>query len=177
MLNCKWYESLRSWYILGYYRRRWGTGLALGYGLDDRGFESRHGLGIILFTTASIPALRPTQPSIQWVTGSLSLGVKVPRREADHSPPFSAEGKNAWSYTSTPPVRLHGLVLRDNFTFYPYRSVVVRSDWGQRLKISVRIAGLRAGIRTWDVWNMELDWLGSWLCLDYASEIKATCFW
>jgi hypothetical protein len=32
-------------------------------------------------------------------------------READHSPPFSAEVKNAWSYTSTPPIRLHGVVL------------------------------------------------------------------
>jgi hypothetical protein len=31
--------------------------------------------------------------------------------EADHSPPSSAEVKNAWSYTSTPPVRLHGVVL------------------------------------------------------------------
>jgi len=27
--------------------------------------------------------------------------VKRPEREADHSPPFSAEIKNAWSYTST----------------------------------------------------------------------------
>jgi hypothetical protein len=30
---------------------------------------------------------------IQWVTGSLSLGVKRPVREADHSPPYSAEVK------------------------------------------------------------------------------------
>jgi hypothetical protein len=29
-------------------------------------------------------------------------GIKRPRREADHSPPSSAEDKNAWSYTSTP---------------------------------------------------------------------------
>jgi len=28
-----------------------------------------------------------------------------------HSPPSSAEVKNAWSYTFTPPVRLHGVVL------------------------------------------------------------------
>jgi hypothetical protein len=34
--------------------------------------------------------------------GGISLGVKQPGREADHSPPFSAEVKNAWSYTSTP---------------------------------------------------------------------------
>jgi hypothetical protein len=29
-------------------------------------------------------------------------GVNLPGREADHSPPYSAEFKNAWSYTSTP---------------------------------------------------------------------------
>jgi hypothetical protein len=51
------------------------------------------------------------QPPIQWVSGTLSLGVKRPGREADHSPPSSAEVKNAWSYTSTTPVCLHGVVL------------------------------------------------------------------
>jgi hypothetical protein len=35
----------------------------------------------------------PTQPPIQWVPGDLSLGVKRPGREADHSPPSSAEVK------------------------------------------------------------------------------------
>jgi hypothetical protein len=38
-------------------------------------------------------------------------GVKRPGREADHSPPSSAEAKNAWSYTSTTPICLHGVVL------------------------------------------------------------------
>jgi hypothetical protein len=41
----------------------------------------------------------------------LSLGVKWPARESDHLPPSSAEVKNAWSYTSTPPIRLHDVVL------------------------------------------------------------------
>jgi len=36
------------------------------------------GLGIFLFTTASRPALGPTQPRIQWVPGALPLGVKPP---------------------------------------------------------------------------------------------------
>jgi hypothetical protein len=35
----------------------------------------------------------PTQPPIQWKTGALSLGVKRPGREADHSPPSSIEVK------------------------------------------------------------------------------------
>jgi hypothetical protein len=38
-------------------------------------------------------------------------GVKWPGREADHSRPSSAEVKNAWSYTSTLPIRFHGVVL------------------------------------------------------------------
>jgi hypothetical protein len=42
--------------------------------------------------------------------GSFS-GVKWPGREVDHSSPSSAEVKNAWSYKSTPPIRLHGVVL------------------------------------------------------------------
>jgi hypothetical protein len=53
----------------------------------------------------------PPQPPIQWVPGALFLEVKRPKRDADHSPPSSAEVKNKWSYTSTPPVRLHGVVL------------------------------------------------------------------
>jgi hypothetical protein len=53
----------------------------------------------------------PTQPPIQWVPGVLSLGVKRPVREDDHFPPSSAEVKNEWRYTSTPPVRLRGSPL------------------------------------------------------------------
>jgi hypothetical protein len=56
-----------------------------------------------LFSTASRPALGPTQPPIQWVQGALSSGVKQQGREADHSPPTSAEVKKMWIYTSIPP--------------------------------------------------------------------------
>jgi hypothetical protein len=37
--------------------------------------------------------------------------LKWPGREGDHSPPSSAEVKNAWCYTSPPPIRLPGVVL------------------------------------------------------------------
>jgi hypothetical protein len=40
---------------------------------------------------ASRPAQESTQPPILWVSGALSLGVKRPGREANHSPPSSAE--------------------------------------------------------------------------------------
>jgi hypothetical protein len=52
-------------------------------------FDSRRGLEIFLFTTASRTALGPTQPPIQWVPGALSLGIKRPGSEAPHSPPSS----------------------------------------------------------------------------------------
>jgi hypothetical protein len=75
------------------------------------GFDSRRELGTFLFTTASRTALGSTQPPVQWVPGALSVGVKRLEREADHSPPCSAEVQNAWGYTSTHPIRLHGVVL------------------------------------------------------------------
>jgi hypothetical protein len=56
-----------------------------------------------LFSTSSRPALGSTQPPIQWVPGALSLGVKRPGREANHSLPTSAEVKKMWIYTPTPP--------------------------------------------------------------------------
>jgi hypothetical protein len=86
------------------------AGIALGYGLSDRLFESRQGLGIFLFTAAFRPALGPTQPRIKGVPGAPSVGVKWSGREADHSPPTSAEIKKAWSYTSTPSICL-GVVI------------------------------------------------------------------
>jgi hypothetical protein len=56
-------------------RRQYSCGIDLGYGLDDWGFESRQGLGIFIFTTASRLDLEPTHPPIQLVTkGSFSGG-------------------------------------------------------------------------------------------------------
>jgi hypothetical protein len=68
---------------------RWATGWTMGGSRVD----SHRGLGIYLFTTASRTALGPTQSPIKWVPGALSLGVKRPGREADHSLPSSAEVK------------------------------------------------------------------------------------
>jgi len=67
--------------------------VVLSYGLDDGGFDSRQRMGVFLFTTASRPALGPTQHPVQWVSGALPLGVKRPGIEADHSPPPTAEIK------------------------------------------------------------------------------------
>jgi hypothetical protein len=66
---------------------RWATGWTFGV----LGLDSRQGLGISLFSTAYRTALGPTHSPIQWVPGAFSLGVKRLEREADHSPPSSAE--------------------------------------------------------------------------------------
>jgi hypothetical protein len=83
----------------------------MGWTIEVLGFYSRRGLGIFLLTTASRTALGPTQLPIQWVTGALSLGVKRLGHEADHSLLSTGKMKNEWSYTSPPPIRLHGVVL------------------------------------------------------------------
>jgi hypothetical protein len=73
---------LTQWYITGL-RAGW-SGVRVPVGATD-----------FFLTPASRPVLGPTQPPIQWVPGVLSLEVKRPGREADHSPPSSAEVKNA----------------------------------------------------------------------------------
>jgi len=68
-------------------------------------------LGFHILVSVSRPILGPTQPSIKCLPGVLPAGVKWPGLEADHSPSSSAEFKNAWRCTSTPPICLHGVVF------------------------------------------------------------------
>jgi hypothetical protein len=75
----------------------------------QRGWSSSPGrVKYFLFCAASRPALGLTQLPIQWVLRALSLGVKRPGRETDHSHPTSAEVKKMWIHF---PIRLHGVVL------------------------------------------------------------------
>jgi hypothetical protein len=91
--------------VIGFRSRDSVVGIATGYGLGNRGGRSSSPGRVknFLFSTSSTPALGPTQPPIQWVRRALSSGVKRPGREADHSPPISAEVKKMWIYTSPPP--------------------------------------------------------------------------
>jgi hypothetical protein len=88
------------------------VGTVLCYGLENRRsrvrFPARSGNFFhhrVQNDSGAHPASYPTG-----TRGSFP-GVKRPEREADHSPPSSVEVKNEWSYTFTPPVRLHCVVL------------------------------------------------------------------
>jgi hypothetical protein len=66
----------------------------LGYGLDDRGSRVQIPAGAGNFSHHRVQNGSGAHPAPnQWILGSLSLGVKRPGREADHSPPSSAEVK------------------------------------------------------------------------------------
>jgi hypothetical protein len=90
------------------------VGIAIGYGLDDRGVGVRVPVGSRIFSSPSCPdrLWGPlNQPPIQWVPGTLSPGVKRPGFEADHSPLTSAEAKKNLAIYIHSPIRLHGVVF------------------------------------------------------------------
>jgi hypothetical protein len=72
---------------------------ATGWMIGDRFLAE-----IFLFTKTFIPAVRPTQPHIQWVLGDISSGVKLPERVTSNSFPSSAEIKKARIYIATIPI-------------------------------------------------------------------------
>jgi hypothetical protein len=74
------------------------------------------GQEIALVSKVSRQGLGPSQR----VQEATSEGINRPGREANHSPPSSAEVKNARNYTSTPPyvfMAWCSIKHRDNFTF------------------------------------------------------------
>jgi hypothetical protein len=94
--------------------------------------------------------LRPTQPPVQWVLGSI-LWVKQPEFAVNHSPPSSAEVTNEWS-ASAPPVCLH-IVDRENFTF----------------------AGLGNGIQPYLFIHHLCHWTVAVILLKNVYELQAKC--
>jgi hypothetical protein len=69
--------------------------IIMGYGLDDRGSRVRFTAraGNVSLHHRFQNGSETTQPPIQWVLGALSLRLRRPRREADHSPLSSSEVK------------------------------------------------------------------------------------
>jgi hypothetical protein len=101
----KLFYAILSSPVTSWWSRDSSVGIATGYGLDDQGGGGSSSPGRVKnvhFSISSSPALGSTQPPIKWVAGALPPGVKRQGREADHSPPTSAEIKKMWIYTSTP---------------------------------------------------------------------------
>jgi hypothetical protein len=101
------------------------------------GFDSQQRQELFLHSTASRPALEPTQPLIQWVLGTLFSGGKQPRSEAYYSSPPSTEVKSGEAVPPFP-VRLHAVMLNSlsTGTFLP-RLISYRKYW-QRCAVRCR---------------------------------------
>jgi hypothetical protein len=114
-----------------YYRKSWDSavGIVTGCGLDDLGVRVWVPVGSRIFSSLCHP---------DWLWGPSNLlskgywgcfpGGKQPGREADHSPPTSAQVKKTWIYTSTPHMSSrHSAPLvehRDNFTFFFFTTII-----------------------------------------------------
>jgi hypothetical protein len=61
---------------------------------------------------------------IGYQEGGFFPRVKWPEYEVNLSPSFSAEVKNEWRYTSTPPTRLYA-VDKEKFTFTELRLKII----------------------------------------------------
>jgi hypothetical protein len=105
-------------------------------------FNSWHGWKIFS-SFVSRPALGPTQAASEWLLGALSLGVKRPGHEAEHSPPSSAKVKNEWNCTSITPyifMAWCSISTRDYFTFSPTVKIQIPAfECGMRLKLQCNL--------------------------------------
>jgi hypothetical protein len=84
-----------------------------------------------MFPLASVSrlALSPTQPPVQWVRGSFPMAKARAGRNADQSPPSSAEVKNEKELYFLPPWGLHDIAGRLYFTFYFLSFNSLWIDW------------------------------------------------
>jgi hypothetical protein len=90
------------------------VGIALGYGLDDRGSRFRFPAGTGNFSLHHRYVQNGSGPrpaSYQMRARILSLGVKLSGCESDHSPPSSAEVKEWVELYLHSPTRLRSVVL------------------------------------------------------------------
>jgi hypothetical protein len=92
------------------------------YGLDDRAVEVRSPAGakdfssiLCVQTGSKLHGMKNIKIPVQWVAGALSLDKARPGRDANHSPPSSAEVVNEYELyllsTQAPPLRVAGLLF------------------------------------------------------------------
>jgi hypothetical protein len=130
------------------------VGIATSFGLGDRGLGSFPGLiknfnVFISFT----PALGSTQPSIQWVLGAFSWGVKLttPHQLVQRS------RKREYIHPPPPPMLLHGIVLNYWIMEQLYRYILPNSS-GVLCKECTAFGPLTTG-------NMDMNATSHLLCV------------
>jgi hypothetical protein len=98
--NCKRCGIKRLWPTLKYYTRiclkRLGKIMTTTARLTEG--VGTAGTSLTRIWEAPRTVLEPTQPPIRWVPWALSVRVKRPGREADHSPPSNAEVKECMEW-------------------------------------------------------------------------------
>jgi hypothetical protein len=140
LINCT--DCCRSSLIL----RESAVGIATGYWLDDWGVGVLVPVGARIFTSPCCPdRLCGPHNLLSNVPGDPSPEVKRPGREADHSPPTSAEVKKTWIYTSTPP---YNFVSTGTRTPLPYLFNIVNHF------IAVSTLKLRSKVAQWSLSNL-----------------------
>jgi hypothetical protein len=107
------------------------VGIATGYGLDDREVGVQVPVGSRIFSPPSRPDRLWGPPSLlsNGYPEDLSPVVKRQGREADHSPPTSAEVKKTSIHPL--PTRLHGIVLNSLSTGATFQTSVSKLTWYQ----------------------------------------------
>jgi hypothetical protein len=100
--NCLISEFSFYHYIIFHGNRDSSVGVATRLMAKPPGFDPWQGKETFLFSLGSRPALKPTEPPIQWVSRALSPGTKRQGRKADHSAKSSAEVKIAGAIPSLP---------------------------------------------------------------------------
>jgi hypothetical protein len=124
--------------------------------MQDASPQKKISCWIFLSTTASRTALGPIQPPIQRVPGTLSLGVKWPGREADHSPPSSTEVKECVELYLHFPWRCAQFKKKGTGTFLPLRLLNPRVSHLYSKWIQLQ--------QHWNgVWNDRLAALDTWV--------------
>jgi hypothetical protein len=98
-----------NWVLMYKRSRDSSVSIVTDYGLTA-GVRSPTRQRIFLLVSASRPALGPTQPPVQWVPGVLSPGVKRGRGVTLTTHPLLVPRLTMnRSYTSSPPMSLHGM--------------------------------------------------------------------
>jgi hypothetical protein len=82
-----------------------------------------------------IQAGRRAHPASYSIDSGFSSVLKRPRRDVNHPSSSTAEIKNEWSYTSTPPIWLHG-VNRDSFTHLYFLSSCLQLPFSGLLSLN-----------------------------------------